>query len=75
MAQQLKELVSLLTDMRSRLKDGTHKTLSNIIFELNGMVWYGMVWCQWKWLGAKKLVGKLTMGIHDDLVSMKIMES
>jgi hypothetical protein len=68
MAQQFRELVSLLTDMRFRWKDGTHKTLSNMILELNGMVTVKMV-------GAQELVGKLTVGIYNDSVWVKSVES
>jgi len=67
MAQQFRELVSLLTDMRFRWKDGTHKTLSNMILELNGMVTVKMV-------GAQELVGKLTVGIYNDSVWVKSVE-
>jgi hypothetical protein len=68
MAQQFRELVSLLTDMRFRWKDGTHKTLSNMILELNGMVTVKMV-------GAQELVGKLTVEIYNDSVWVKSVES
>jgi len=60
--------VSLLTDMRFRRKDGTHKTLSNVIFELNGMVPVEVI-------GAQEPVGKLTIGICEDSALVKIMES
>jgi hypothetical protein len=54
--------------MRFRRKDGTHKTLSNVIFELNGMVPVEVI-------GAQKLVGKLTIGICEDSALVKIVES
>lgn len=68
MAQQFKELMSLLTDMIFRWKDGTHKTLSNVIFELNGMVPVEVNETQ-------EPGGKLTMGIFYDWIVLKAIES
>jgi len=54
--------------MRFRRKDGTHKTLSNVIFELNGMVPVEVI-------GAQEPVDKLTIGIYEDSALVKIVES
>lgn len=66
--QQFKELVTLLTDMRFKRKEGTHKTLSKVMSELKGTVPVEVI-------GTVDPVGKLTMGIGQDFVLVKSVES
>lgn len=68
MAQQLRELITLLTDMRFKWKEGTHKTLSKVISELNDMVPMEII-------GAEEPVGELPIGIGKDSVLVKSVES
>ena len=51
--------MTLLADIKFKRKEGTHKTLSNVILELNGTVPVQVI-------GVEDLVGKLTMGIDED---------
>ena len=58
MAQQFRVVVTLLTYIKFKRKEGTHKTLSNVILELNGIVPVEVI-------GAEDPLGKLTMGIGE----------
>jgi len=61
-------MVILLTDMRFRLKEGMQRTSLRVILSLNSIVpVYEM--------GVVEPMGRLTFGINDDEVCVKIFES
>ena len=68
MAQQFREAVTLLTDIKFNLKEGTHRTLFKVMSELKGTVPVEVV-------DADVPVGKLTWGIGEDLIFVKCLES
>lgn len=68
MAQQFRAVVTLFIDIKFKRKDGMHKTLSKVIYELNDTVPVEVI-------GVDEPVGKLTMGIGEDSFLVKIMES
>ena len=61
MTQQFRESVTLLADIRFKRKDGTHKTLSKVLSELNGIVPMEVI-------GAVEPVGRLTMGVESEVM-------
>ena len=66
--QQFSALVILLTYMRFKLKEGTLRTSLRVILSLNSIVpVYEM--------GVVEPMGRLTFGINDDEVCVKIFES
>ena len=68
MAQQFRAEVSLLTEIRFKRKLGTHKTSSKVMLELKDTVPVEVI-------DAVDPVGKLTIGMDDDCVLVRSVES